>query len=441
MCFRAIRWCVSGCALMLALLTLPGRAADRPAGQERFTLAPGQERVLLSLRVLASRVSKAQAANEPLPEDYRNLAGIGVVEGFLVAEHADPDVILVGRKSPSRPSLRLDYLVVSLRCAGQGQHPYCSLDPQPENIRALQDLSQRAGRPKSLAEMKAQFEKMKNAIGPQDVIVGGVPRNSRHGRIMIAADYHMKKVSQGLVRVPDVVSCLDRSIQEAKARFEKDGTLSTSGTSMARFWFHVAAGGPTFSEEEGVVWLDTCSVVVLTEQQKAAASGKLHDVQQEDPQARAFAREFSSAFPKLTSQVPVYAELENLYRLYAVVLAMARHGVLDKLGLDCNSYLAGYRYAEEKPLPATLPGLANSQEFSHRFKQGNREGEYVLFPMVCGGVGMDMRADKESFGRAPDRRLSVLRTAALSARPSRDALAWPLPPGKGPVNQQDVIRE
>jgi hypothetical protein len=425
MCFRTLNGFVAGCVLLLVLLTQSSRAIDRPAAENRLLLAPGEERVALSLRVLASRVSQALAKKEPLPEDCRTLAGIGWIEGYLVADDAKPDIILFGRKSPTRTSLRLDDLVVSLRCVGQGQFPYCSLDPREASMVALQNLLQR--NQGSQVEPKAQFEAVKKAIGPQQVVVGGVPRNSRHGRIMIAADYHMKKVSQGLVSVPGVVSCPDRAIQQAKAHFEKVGTLSATGAKMSRFWFHLAAGDPKFSEESGSVWLDRCRVVVLTEQQRISASGKLSDAQQEDPQAAAFARELSEAFPQLTSTIPVYAELENLFRLHAVTLVMAQRGVLNKLGFDCGSYLAGYRLTEEKPLLDALPGLANYRELTLPYKQGNREGTVTLFPMVCGGVGMDMRAEQENFSRSSGTRLSEVSMAAFSSRPAHDTFAWTLP--------------
>ena len=71
----------------------------------------------------------------------------------------------------------------------------------------------------------AFFEVLREAVGPQKVLVGGVPTNSRHGHVMIDADYHMKRVSQGHVKVPDVTSAIDLSLNSDKAALLKYGAF------------------------------------------------------------------------------------------------------------------------------------------------------------------------------------------------------------------------
>ena len=416
----------------LALRPSPA-SVSWPAGREKpagavvptrgvFVLAKGEERRFLSLRALASKVGVADAA---LSEECRTLAGIGYVEGFMLGEADDPDVILVGRKSPNRPALRLDDLVVNLRAAGQaGGYPYCSLDPVPESVRALQAVLGGTHSLATKAEVEALFQKIKAAVGPQQVVVGGVPRNSRHAHVMIDADYHMKMISQGLVKAEGVTSSIDRALNEAKDAAKNGKAMPAAGLSMARFWFHVGDGGPAFFEEPGAVWIDKCDVVVLTEKQMASSDGRLRDSHQDDPSADAFAAEFSKAFPKLTAEVRVYADLENLFRLQALLLAMEHRHALSRIGVDCDSYLRPYQYRDEAKMRASLPGLANYGQWSYRTTIGNREAERFLFPIVCGGVGMDMHVAEKSFRSSAGGGLAVFRKAALGARPSRDALSW-----------------
>ncbi len=54
--------------------------------------------------------------------------------------------------------------------------------------------------------------------------------------------------------------------------------------------------------------------------------------------------------------------------------------------------------------------------------------EFVLFPMVCGGVSMEIDVDTGQFAKKDIARLDQLRSAVIKARPSIDTLYWPLKP-------------
>lgn len=404
----------------------PGAHTVRASESQISEVHGESERVCLSLRVLATRVSNALAENAPLPHDCARLAGIGFLEGFIVDERGEGDVILVGRRSKALPSLRLDDLIVNMRSVAQArEYPFCSLDPRAEDVRALHDLFRESQGLRSPAEMRAFFARLQSAVGPQQVVIGGVPRNSRHAHVMIDADYHMKKVSQGLIALPAVTSYLDRLWNEARESIQEGHDPPATGMSMARFWFHLGPDCPTFQEDKGIIWLDACRVVVLTEKQMSTASGELHDVEQDDPIAMAFAGDLSRAFRELTASVPVYADLENLFRLRALLLAMRLRGSLSQSGFDSDSYLAQYRFQDETPMARSYPGLANFREWSTRVVRGNMVYEYCLFPMVCGGVGMDMHVADTSF--TPCDSLPSRRITELLARPSRDSFAWEVP--------------
>ncbi|MBU0717088.1 MAG: DUF1598 domain-containing protein, partial [Planctomycetes bacterium] len=351
--YRRVAWLVvffislSACCTVPRSETLGVQSSEvstspQPQVPSSVPVDPG-ERVCLSLRVLAQVVSKHFAEGTPLPASCRALAGIGFLEGFIVDDAGDGDVILVGRRSESRPSLRLDDLIANMRSIGQRHgDPYCSLDPQPESVRALQALISEVQRQRGPTELAVFFTRLKATVGPQQVVIGGVPRDSRHAHVMINADYHMKKVSQGHVTLPGVTSYLDRALESARAELSK-GTLPVIGASLARFWFHVAQDSPTFKYKEGKgdIWLKKCRVVVLTEKQVATASGDLHDVTEDDPLAQAFANDLSEALAGRRVIVSEYADLENLFRLRALLLAMQNRGSLGVLRHDFNSYIAG----------------------------------------------------------------------------------------------------
>lgn len=395
------------------------------ASQAELPPPPAEVRyVCVSLRALAARVQQSLAQRRDLERKYEQLGGISQINGYItVNEPGDRDVILVGQALPGRPTLHLDDLIVNMRCVGEpGSYPYCSLDPLPENIRALSALlGQRHG---SQGDDSDILEQVRKVVGPQQTVVGGVPRDSRHAHIMIDADYHMKKVSQGHIQVPNVISSLDYSLEQDKRYILNGQMVPDSQVSMSRFWFHVRDGQPTFQEADGIVWLDDCEVVVFVAKQSATTSGVLFDVEEHDPVATAFADNLSREFSKLTASVESYADLENLFRLHALLLAMRHHGSLAVMRTDFGSYLPQYRYRSETPMEPCLPGLANQKQWRHEVQIGNTIHTYYLSPLVCGGVSMDMAIETATFRDYRRSRLSRFRTKALLARPSEDEPVW-----------------
>lgn len=384
------------------------------AGAQTQHPSKAGERICLSIRALSVEAKKAQLSTE-----IESFAGIGWLEGFVV-DQKNQDVILFGQRLPKRPTLHLDDLAVSLRNIWNREaYPYCSLDPRPEDVRKLNLLVANAGGASSVAQMHSFFNQLKGAMGPQTVVVGGVPRNSRHAHVMIDADYHMKKLSQGLVHLQGISSCLDLVLDDVRRQINNTGRVPPQGMSMSRFWFHVRKGDPTYQEGDGIVCLEKCAVVVLTEKQRSTVDGILYDSAEGDPHANAFAQGLSDCFQTAATMVPEYANLENLFRLSAILRAMLFRNATNQAGLDLGFWLRDYKYKEESAMPPSLSGLANSKEATF--------SAYVLFPMTCGGVSMDIKLDERRFAKTKVEQMNKLRALVIKSRPSLDALSWQLP--------------
>ncbi|OHB67577.1 MAG: hypothetical protein A2Y77_09995 [Planctomycetes bacterium RBG_13_62_9] len=401
-------------------------------------LAEG-DRICLSLRVLASEAQADSRLDRPLRAEVETLAGMNWVEGFVV-DRDNKDVILIGRCDPDRPPLYLDDLAVNIRNVwNAGAYPYCSLDPRPEDVLKTHRILSESTDAGDAEDLRRLFSRLKENVGPQQIVVGGIPRDSRQAHVMIEADYHMKQVSQGHVEVPGVASCLDRSLERSRQAVRHGGQLCGPQLSMSRYWFHLDEGDPTFVESHGIVYLDRCSVVVLTERQKATADGELYDEGGSDPLAFAFAQEFSRAFREAAARVPVYADLEHLYRLNALVRAMHFRQAPEQAGLDLQFYLARYRFRREETMPADKPGLANSREVAERVSRGATLHEYVLSPMICGGVSMDTAVRSAQFQWRSAGWLAHARSVVAKARPHANSLCWTLPRHHMPSTMADGL--
>ncbi len=300
------------------------------------------KRICVSLKILEKNVR-----NKNITETVQKLGGLGWIEGFII-DPENQDIILFGRQTDTWPCLSLDDFVVNIRNIWNRQpYPYCSLDPQPENIRQLNAISSKNKAVySSIKEMEKFFNSYKKTIGPQKIVVGGVPRKSHHAHVMIDADYHMKKLSQGLVTLDGIPSTMDLALLDMKHSIEKEEPI-LSGTSMSRFWFHINKGDPTFTTGKNIILLKNCSVVVLTEKQLATADGKLFDSGGNDPHADKFAKCLSEKFKYAATSVLSYAKLENLFRLSALLKAMYIQDSLKHVNLNFSFYLKQYNYQYE----------------------------------------------------------------------------------------------
>jgi len=198
--------------------------------------------VLISLKGLCARAKPYAADWEKLPGELRYPGGIGRVHGFVLdPEHED--VFLVG-SSALRPERRMDVdsIITAFRAVWRdGLTPAVSLDPLPDDMG-----------------------------GPQYSRVYNVPQDSVFAKIMLDADYAMKKINSGKVTVaaPGYETLVQ--IQEAMMR---EGKERKAGS--ARFWLYpVPIGrGNIHVSANGRAALFETRVMVLTESGKCTSDG------------------------------------------------------------------------------------------------------------------------------------------------------------------------
>lgn len=377
------------------------------------------ERRCLSLARLVQIVRAARDTGAPLPPEVSDLAGIRWVEGVLIDRELN-DVVLVGRAG--RPSLHLDDLVIALGLGAAETLPYCSLDPRPENVLALQRRDDSCSITDDVA-LASHLAELRRTLGPQTVVLEGVPRTSRWAHSMVSSDYRLKAIHQGLEPLAGLDSCIQRMLGNARSATRR-GSAAEAERSLSRLWFHLADDDPRFVQSETALFLLSCSVCVSTEAQLVERDGTLRDAGRRDGDTAAFAREFSAAFPRMAEHDVDFALLTALYRLLSLCRGMSQSGVLARAGLDLAGLTEGYAATAERPMEETLPPLANGRLV-------RLEGDgiiHVVCPTVVGGVSMQVAVTSASF-RAEGllaRELGALRVTVLDARPAL-ALWWAAP--------------
>jgi len=233
---------------------------------------------LVSLKALIERLDAYRNRWDKRPDELRTVGGLTRIHGFL-RNPANDDLLLIGQAGPSDPAIQVDNLIVGLRSVWQdGVTPTCSLDPEPDNLG-----------------------------GPQHVRLSGIAKDSAFAKIMLDADYAMKKI---LFRVEgeqlDIPGWQDLDLHI------KD--LAERGPSEARAWLFPVQPGPN------EVHLGPCGnwalfdarVQVLTEEGVFSEEGfvgvgttsiaREHD-----------ARLFTKHYDQIARQRPVFKELRGLF--------------------------------------------------------------------------------------------------------------------------------
>ena len=166
---------------------------------------------LVSLPRLEQHIRQLTAEGQPVSDDVACLAGLTEVRYlFVFAETGD--VVIGGPAgdwavdetgrtvgiAQQRPTLKLDDLVTLGRTFSSGGQGFfmCSIDPKQEQVKAVQELVAKHG-DLSAKNVGAFTKHAADTLGLQNVIVQGIPQDSRIASVIVDADYQMKLIGIG----------------------------------------------------------------------------------------------------------------------------------------------------------------------------------------------------------------------------------------------------
>ena len=420
-------------SFLLAQATLPAESSEAAAGRA------------VSLTALEARLKSGRSA------DVARLCGVTRISGYITDSSAH-DIVLIGEVEPDRPALYLDDLAVAFRnsrlmyAQRKGRTIYytapgCSIDPDPSVMRDLDKLSRTAPDSPDREERRLWFDKWQ-AVGsrPQSVRVLGVPFDSHFAKVMVDADYYMKRLTDGSVvlDIEGFESLMEMRMRTARDKLFAAQSPSISTQSLNRFWF--CPSESTFTEEEGVVLLRTCGVKLLTEEEFLTAGGLLSGKGRPDPLARHFADDFAAKYDEIALRRPIYRDLADLFRLVAVAKLLDDKR-LASVGVKLP-YLMGRYQVKTTSVSRGVIGLTNLKEIEERKETSDGTVTMYLRFTSCGGVNMDLhpkrvrppetsiaknapRTSGTSAGKSVSAKpQSKVKKAVLSARKSKDALYW-----------------
>lgn len=370
----------------LKALGVTARKADLNAD-----VAKSSKLRLISLTRLEREAAKRLTSGQSVVETMKNLAGLTQIQFVIVMPEAQDVVIggtaeawkydaqgnAVGTES-GRPVVQLDDFVVVMRTfAGDGLQNFgCSFNPRPEGLKQLQSFveqSQARGPLPAGGAVTNWVKQLQNKLGPQDIELWGVPRDSRVARVVTEADYRLKMIGIGKLEggsnVPSIFELM--TVEE-----QKSGKLDA-----LRWWLTMKYDAILHSPDHNVFEIQGPSVQCLSENQYLTAQGERVGTGKADATNQAFAQNFTKHYADLAKRDIAFADLQNVFDLALVAALLKNEGVAQRAGWNSGSFAADGMY-----LPATYAAPREVESVAHHHVYRGKD----IVVQVAGGVRGDL---------------------------------------------------
>jgi hypothetical protein len=326
-------------------------------------LAQPVELRFVSLRNLEAEADRALETGRPLPDAVRYLAGLQRVR-FVLVYPDQKDIVLAGPaegwranalgsvvgKASGRPVLLLDDLIVALRVAESSNASgiSCSIDPTPEGLQRMQQLSQELARSQNMAPQVAGRQ-MEQAVGPQKITVTGVPATSHFARVLVAADFRMKRLAMGFE--PSPLAGMPSFMDLVSSR------RGGANNMMPRWWL-APKYEPLRRDDGGLAWELRGQGVQCMNEEQFLTEGNIQRTGRTDPTAQRWADTFTEKFDALAHEDSAFGELRNVMDLAVVAALIAKEQLQERSGLQIPRLRQDVPL-DEYPAPRAVPSQAS----------------------------------------------------------------------------------
>ena len=307
----------------------------------------------LSLAGINRALQDALSTGRPIPDEIYCLGGLQSV-CYVIADPEAKDILLVGPAEGWKPGpggvlvgtttgravMLLDDLVVALRTVSKPQPEVisCSINPRAEKLSELERFTR--GMPANVAA-EVVAARIEEILGPQEVTITGVPADSHFARVLVAADYRMKRIGLGLDRAP----AADIPPFTAFVRGQAAGM-------MPRWWL-VPEVSSLRHDPDGLVWeVPEVAVKTLTETQFLGIRGQ-GGARRSVPGAERWAEVMTSRYDQLAMADPIFDQVRNCMELSLVAAILVTHRLPEQAGADISLLLDEGRFPRAKLQPAT----------------------------------------------------------------------------------------
>lgn len=336
--------------LNLKQMVDPSGTLDRQlALSARQQMAPELQRQSplrkVSLTRLEQEAKRLIEAGTPLPEDMLQLAGLTRITNVFYYPEEKEIVIagpaegfyrnglntVVGLES-GNATMHLEDLVVALRAFAPDNTEtkviQCSIDPTPEGLVRLREtvaVAQAQFQPGSEMQVVRAFQQ---ALGMQNITVGGVAPETRLARVMVEADYQMKLIGIGLVQ-PNA---------RVKSFIAGASPMAVARNSLQRWFFQPNYECVHVNADRTAMQLVGSGVKLVGEDERVISDGSRRTTGKVNRASQDFCRTFTAEYDALSRQYPVFGELRNMVDLSIAAAFIQKSGLFAKAEWDMATF-------------------------------------------------------------------------------------------------------
>ncbi|QEG21882.1 DUF1598 domain-containing protein [Mariniblastus fucicola] len=325
---------------------------------------------MISLRGLEKAIASSIESGTKLPADVQYMAGLQRIE-YIVADTENNDLILAGPGegfevnedgnvvgvTSRMPVLHLQDFMVAMRsvdAARQGQGVSVSIDPTAEGVQRVSQVYARMNQQRVQHVSKALANEIEQAYGDQQVTLTGVPRNSHFSRVLLTADYKMKRLAMGLDesplrQLPSMMSIIARKRINLKH-------------AAPRMWIECDYEPVAKSSDDNIWHISGKGVRVKTENELADSMGNRRSSGKKFKVAEDWADTMTKHYDALSAEVPVFRDLRNVMDMSVIAAIIRNEDLASKVGLTIPM-IGGELKTPTYPVPEKIPSqvsVANS---------------------------------------------------------------------------------
>jgi len=295
---------------------------------------------MISLRGMEEALEAAVRNNQgALPDELRYMAGLQRIEYVFVVPERN-DVVLAGPGegwkvddqanivgiTTGRPVLRLDDFMAALRAVQEARRGgiSVSIDPTEKGYQQLQTLLNEQRRSRRTPQFATLEPAMREAFGNQQIKILGVPTTSHFARVMVAADYKMKRLAMKLD--PSPVKGLTSFVDLVK-------NARNIAPDVNPRWWLACNYEPLVRSEDSLAWqLRGPGVKAMTEDEFVDANGRVRSDGSKNPMAQKWADQLTEHYEELSKKDIVFGELRNIMDMCVIAALLEKEQLLERAG-------------------------------------------------------------------------------------------------------------
>jgi hypothetical protein len=325
----------------------------------------------VSLARAAKEVRDCINAGKPVPDELRYLAGITQIQ-YIFVYPEEKDIVISGPaegwemdaagrvvgQSSKRPVLRLDDLVVALRVfppnGNRNTVVGCSIDQTQEGMQRLNQYLASVGTLSNRQAVPSLLQGVRDSLGMHDIVIWGVPGDSRLAMVLVEADYRMKLIGLGLE---------NPRVRGLTSFYALLGAGDAGRLKVQHWWFVPSYDAIVTSDDRTAFEFRGQRVKLVGADDRPKAGGEVEKGNTAGTNTKKFAQSFTAHYEDLARINPIYADLQNAFDIIILAALIQQDNLITRVAPDLSFFLEtsdGYE-PERFPTPKNVESVVNAK--------------------------------------------------------------------------------